>query len=108
MSRIVLIDGDSILQKAFYSVPMMTDATGFHTNAVYGFLNILFKLAEEKTEVLSVVFESEKLDSEKLESKDSQKMPAAYCEQLPVLKELLLAMNVHCLLYTSPSPRDTR
>lgn len=95
MSRMVLMDGDSILQKAFYSVPMMTDATGFHTNAVYGFLNILFKLAEEKTEVLSVVFDSEKLESEKLESKDSQKMPAAYCEQLPVLKELLLAMNVH-------------
>ena len=34
MSRIVLIDGDSILQKAFYSVPMMTDTAGFHTNAV--------------------------------------------------------------------------
>lgn len=96
MSRMVLIDGDSILQKAFYSVPMMTDATGFHTNAVYGFLNILFKLTEEKTEALSVVFESEKSESKKTdEQKDSSKMPAAYCEQLPVLKELLSAMNVH-------------
>ena len=48
MSRIVLIDGDSILQKAFYSVPMMTDTAGFHTNAVYGFLNLLFRITTEK------------------------------------------------------------
>ena len=96
MSRIVLIDGDSILQKAFYSVPMMTDTAGFHTNAVYGFLNLLFRItteknASEKPEYLSVVFEADNADSQKA----LQKMPAALCEQLPVLKELLSAMNIY-------------
>ena len=96
MSRIVLIDGDSILQKAFYSVPMMTDTAGFHTNAVYGFLNLLFRItteknASEKPEYLSVVFEADNADSQKA----LQKMPAALCEQLPVLKELLSEMNIY-------------
>ncbi len=86
-----MIDGESILQKAFYSVPMMTDSTGFHTNAIYGFLNVLFKIVEEKPEYLSVVFESKETD----EQKASQKMPAALCEQIPVLKDVLSAMKIY-------------
>ena len=41
--KIVLIDGHSILNRAFYGVPDLTNAEGLHTNAIYGFLNILFK-----------------------------------------------------------------
>ena len=53
--KIVLIDGHSILNRAFYGVPDLTNAEGLHTNAVYGFLNILFKiLEEEKPEYLTV------------------------------------------------------
>ena len=48
MSRIVLMDGHSILRKAYYSVPVMTDPAGSHTNAIAGFLNILFKVAEKE------------------------------------------------------------
>ena len=47
MSKIVLIDGHSILNRAFYGVPALTNAKGQHTNAVFGFLNILFKILEE-------------------------------------------------------------
>ena len=58
MSKIVLIDGHSILHRAFYGVPDLSNAEGLHTNAVYGFLNIMFKiLDEEKPEYLTVAFE---------------------------------------------------
>ena len=44
MEKLVLIDGHSILNRAFYGVPNLTNSEGLHTNAVYGFLNILFKV----------------------------------------------------------------
>ena len=46
--KIVLIDGHSILNRAYYGVPELTNMEGLHTNAVYGFLNILFKILEEE------------------------------------------------------------
>ena len=46
--KLLLIDGHSILNRAFYGVPMLTNAEGLHTNAVYGFLNILFKVMDEE------------------------------------------------------------
>ena len=56
--KIVLIDGHSILNRAFYGVPDLTTPEGLHTNAVYGFLNIMFKiLDEEKPEYLTVTFD---------------------------------------------------
>ena len=44
MSKIVLIDGHSILNRAFYGVPILSNSNGLHTNAIFGFLNILFKI----------------------------------------------------------------
>lgn len=56
--KMVLIDGHSILNRAFYGVPDLSNAQGLHTNAVYGFLNIMFKiLEEEKPEFLAVAFD---------------------------------------------------
>ena len=53
--KIVLIDGHSILNRAFYGVPDLSNSEGLHTNAVYGFLNIMLKiLEEEKPEYLAV------------------------------------------------------
>lgn len=46
--KIVLLDGHSILNRAFYGVPDLSNAEGLHTNAVYGFLNILFKILDEE------------------------------------------------------------
>ena len=48
MDKLVLIDGHSILNRAFYGVPDLTNSEGLHTNAVYGFLNIMFKILEEE------------------------------------------------------------
>mgnify|MGYP000165878850 FL=1 len=57
-SKIVLIDGHSILNRAFYGLPDLTNAEGLHTNAIYGFLTIMFKLLEEeKPDYLTVAFD---------------------------------------------------
>ena len=58
MEKLVLIDGHSTLNRAFYGVPDLTNSAGLHTNAVYGFLNIMFKiLEEEKPDYLTVAFD---------------------------------------------------
>ena len=56
--KIVLIDGHSILNRAFYGLPDLTNSEGVHTNAVYGFLNIMTRiLEEEKPQYLTVAFD---------------------------------------------------
>ena len=63
-SKIVLIDGHSILNRAFYGLPDLTNADGLHTNAIYGFLTIMFKiLEEEKPDYLTVAFDVHALSS---------------------------------------------
>ena len=60
MEKLVLIDGHSIINRAFYGVPELTNSEGLHTNGVYGFLNILFKiLDEEGAGHLAVAFEDD-------------------------------------------------
>ena len=56
--KLVLIDGHSILNRAFYGIPELSNAEGLHTNAIYGFLNIMFKIIEEeKPNFLAVAFD---------------------------------------------------
>ena len=56
--KLVLIDGHSILNRAYHGLPDLTNSEGLHTNAVYGFLNIMFKiLDEEKPDYLTVAFD---------------------------------------------------
>lgn len=99
MSKLVLIDGHSILTRAFFGVPDLTNSEGLHTNAVYGFLNIMFKiLEEEKPEYLMVAFDV-KAPTFRHEMYNEYKgtrkpMPAELHEQVPVIKEVLSAMNV--------------
>ena len=58
MAKMVLIDGHSILFRAFYGTPPLTNSAGVHTNGVYGFLNIMFKiLDEEQADYLAVAFD---------------------------------------------------
>lgn len=99
MEKLVLIDGHSILNRAFYGVPNLTNSEGLHTNAVYGFLNILFKLLEEeKPEYLAVAFDlKEPTFRHKMytEYKGTRKpMPEELHEQVPLMKEVLTAMRV--------------
>lgn len=100
--KIVLIDGHSILNRAFYGMPDMTTSKGEHTNAVLGFINIMFKiLEEEKPDYLSVAFDVHHptFRHEMYEAyKGTRKgMPEELREQVPVMKEVLKAMNITIL-----------
>lgn len=98
-SKIVLIDGHSILNRAFYGLPDLTNAEGLHTNAIYGFLTIMLKLLEEeKPEYLTVAFDvhaptfRHKMYAE---YKGTRKpMADELRQQVPVIKEVLHAMGV--------------
>ena len=98
-SKIVLIDGHSILNRAFYGLPDLTNAEGLHTNAIYGILTIMFKLLEEeKPEYLTVAFDvhaptfRHKMYAE---YKGTRKpMADELRQQVPVIKEVLHAMGV--------------
>lgn len=97
--KLVLIDGHSILNRAFYGVPDLTNSEGLHTNAVYGFLNILFKiLEEEQPDYLAVAFDvhAPTFRHQMYEAyKGTRKaMPEELREQVPLMKEVLKAMNV--------------
>jgi DNA polymerase-1 len=97
--KLVLIDGHSILNRAFYGVPDLTNKEGFHTNAIYGFLNILFKLLdEEKPDRLAVAFDlSAPTFRHEMyqEYKGTRKpMPQELREQVPVMKQVLQAMKI--------------
>lgn len=101
--KIVLIDGHSILNRAFYGIPELTNSEGLHTNAVYGFLNILFKiLDEEKAQYLAVAFDLKAPTFRHkmyAEYKGTRKaMPEELREQVPVMKEVLTAMGVPLLM----------
>ena len=98
-SKIVLIDGHSILNRAFYGLPDLTNTEGLHTNAIYGFLTIMFKLLEEeKPDYLTVAFDvhaptfRHKMYAE---YKGTRKpMADELRQQVPVIKEVLQAMGV--------------
>ncbi len=97
--KIVLIDGHSILNRAFYGLPDLTTSAGEHTNAILGFLNILFKiLDEEKPDYLAVAFDTHHPTFRHemfAEYKGTRKgMPDELREQVPVMKEVLKAMNI--------------
>ncbi len=97
--KLVLIDGHSILNRAFYGVPDLTNSKNMHTNAVYGFINIMLKiLEEEKPQYLTVAFDvSAPTFRHKMyaEYKGTRKpMPQELKEQVPVIKEVLGAMNI--------------
>ena len=97
--KLVLIDGHSILNRAFYGLPDLTNGQGLHTNAVYGFLNIMFKiLEEEQPDYLTVAFDvhaptfRHEIYSD---YKGTRKpMPEELRQQVPLIKQMLGAMGI--------------
>mgnify|MGYP005779556567 FL=1 len=97
--KIVLIDGHSILNRAFYGLPDLTNSEGLHTNAVYGFLTILFKILEEETpDYLTVAFDvhAPTFRHEMYADYKGTRKPMAeeLRQQVPVMKEVLKAMGI--------------
>ena len=100
--KILLIDGHSILNRAFYGLPDLTNAEGRHTGAVYGFLNIMFRIMEEeKPEYLTVAFDlsAPTFRHKRYEAyKGTRKpMPEELREQVPLIKEMLAAMGINIM-----------
>ena len=102
MDKLVLIDGNSIMNRAFYGImgsKMLTTKDGKYTNAVYGFLAILFKLLEDiNTNYLVVEFDL-KAPTARHKLYEGYKanrhgMPDELAEQMPMIKEILTAMNI--------------
>jgi len=102
LDKLVLIDGNSIINRAFYGImgnKMLMTEDGTYTNAVYGFLSILFKIMEDvEPRYLAVAFDlrapthRHKMYSEYKATRKG--MPDELASQMPILKEILLAMNI--------------
>lgn len=101
--KLLLVDGHSILSRAFYGIPELTNSQGIHTNAVYGFLNILFKVMdEENADHLAVAFDMHAPTFRHAlfsAYKGTRKpMPEELREQVPLMQEVLRSMNVPLLM----------
>ena len=99
MPKIMLLDGNSLINRAFYAMPLLTDKNGEYTNAVYGFLNIFFKLYdEERPDMCAVCFDVHQPTFRHLEFsqyKGTRKaMPDELRPQIPLLKKVLASMDI--------------
>ncbi|WP_044893431.1 DNA polymerase I [Bacillus alveayuensis] len=97
--KLILIDGNSIAYRAFFALPLLNNEKGIHTNAIYGFTNILMKiLEEEKPTHILVAFDAGKTTFRHKTYKDykggREKTPPELSEQFPFIRELLDAYNI--------------
>jgi len=102
MKKLLIIDGNSIINRAFYGIKLLTNKHGLYTNAIYGFLNIMFKHLEEvEPDCVAVAFDLKaptfrhKMYSEYKAQRKG--MPQELSQQMPVMKEVLDAMNITIL-----------
>ena len=103
MDKVLLIDGNSIMNRAFYGImgnKMLTTSDGRYTNAVYGFLTIMFKNMEEvQPKYMVIAFDSKTAANTRKQMYEGYKksrhgMPNELAEQMPLIKEILSAMNI--------------
>lgn len=102
MEKLLIIDGNSIINRAFYGIKMLTNKHGLYTNGIYGFLNIMFKNLEELCpEYIAVAFDLKAptfRHKAYAQYKAQRKgMPQELAQQMPVMKEILSAMNITVL-----------
>jgi len=102
MERLLILDSNSLLNRAFYAIPELTTSEGIHTNAIYGFVNMLFKMKEElKPDYIVAAFDKKAPTFRHKEYEDykagRKKMPPELAEQFPIIKELLdlLSINIY-------------
>lgn len=99
MKKIMLIDGNSLMNRAFYALPPLTNSEGLHTNAVYGFTNMILKMQDEiEPEYIIATFDRKAPTFRHLEYDEykagRKKMPPELAEQFPVTKDLLRSLGV--------------
>ena len=99
MKKLLLIDGNSIINRAFYGIKLLTNKSGVFTNGIYGFLNILFKNIDELSpdyvcvafDLKAPTFRHKMFDGYKAQRKP---MPKELAMQMPILKDVLSALNI--------------
>ena len=103
MEKVLLIDGNSMMNRAFYGImgnKMLTTKDGTYTNAIYGFLSIMFKNIEEvEPTYMAIAFDSKTAANVRKNLYDGYKkhrhaMPEELAQQMPIIKEILEAMNI--------------
>lgn len=99
MEKLILIDGNSILNRAYYGIPLLQNNNGEYTNAVYGFLNIMFRfIDEENPSHIAIAFDVKAKTFRHEQYKEYKGtrsgMPDEMRQQLPLLKNLLKLMNI--------------
>ena len=99
LKKLLIIDGNSIVNRAFFAIKALSDKNGMYTNGIFGFLNIYFKHTEElKPDFVAVAFDlkAPTFRHKKYAQYKAQRkgMPDELKMQMPVLKEILRAMNV--------------
>lgn len=102
MEKLLILDSNSLMNRAFYALPPLTNSEGINTNAIYGFTNMLIKLKEElKPDYIVAAFDRKAPTFRHNEYEDykagRKKMPPELAEQFPLIKELLelLAINIY-------------
>jgi len=98
--RVIIVDGNSIINRAFYGVPSLVNKDGVHTNAIYGFYNMFFKLLDDyKPDYLSIAFDVKAKTFRHKQFKDykghRKGMPDELVEQMPIIKEILDALGIN-------------
>jgi len=99
MNKLLLIDGNSIMNRAYYGLPLLTDTKGRYTNAVFGFLNIMLKTIDsEKPTHLMIAFDTKaptfRHEVYKEYKGNRSGMPDELREQMPLIKEVLKTMHI--------------
>lgn len=97
--KLMIIDGSSLLHRAFYALPLLTTKEGIYTNGVYGFLTMLYRITEEyNPEYLCVAFDKKGPTFRHKEYKEykgtRQSTPSELAQQFPMIREILNAMNI--------------
>ncbi|MDP4143846.1 MAG: DNA polymerase I [Bacillota bacterium] len=100
MERLLILDGNSLMNRAFYALPPLTNSEGIHTNAVYGFTNMLLKMKEElNPDYVVTTFDRKAPTFRHVQYEEykagRKKMPPELAEQFPVVKELLDKLSIN-------------
>ncbi|MGL5821219.1 MAG: DNA polymerase I [Sarcina sp.] len=99
MERLLILDGNSLLNRAFYGLPLLSNKEGIHTNAVFGFLNMLIKMKNDiAPDYIVCTFDRKAPTFRHLEYGDykagRKKMPDELREQFPIVKDMLKMLDV--------------
>ena len=99
MEKLLILDSNSLMNRAFYALPPLTNSEGVHTNAIYGFTNMLLKMKDDiNPDYIVAAFDKKAPTFRHKEYEDykagRKKMPEELAEQFPIIKEMLKLLGI--------------